>query len=98
MEPIELVIDVTETAGLSIPAHTTATVFLPEASELSDRPVVCFGFPGGGYSRGYYSFDLPGSSGGGQAGWHVSRGWIFVACDNLGFGDATAPGGNVLTF
>jgi pimeloyl-ACP methyl ester carboxylesterase len=40
---------------------------------------------------------MPDSSGSGQAGFHASRGWIFVACDSLGFGDSTAPGGNVLT-
>jgi pimeloyl-ACP methyl ester carboxylesterase len=97
-EPVELVIDVTDAAGLGLEAHTTATVFLPPVEELSDSPVVCFAFPGGGYSRRYYSFDLPGRSSGGQAGWHVGRGWIFVACDHLGFGDSTAPGGNVLDF
>jgi alpha-beta hydrolase superfamily lysophospholipase len=32
---------------------------------------------------------MPGDSGGGQAGWHVERGWIFVACDPLGWGEAT---------
>jgi hypothetical protein len=71
---------------------------LPEPETLTDPPVVCFAFPGGGYSRRYFSFDMPGSVGGGQAGFHVDRGWIFIACDSLGFGDATAPGGNVLTF
>ena len=96
LEPIELVIDVTEAAGLGMPAHTAATVFLPEV--LADPPVVCFAFPGGGYCRRYFSFDMPGSSGGGEAGWHAEQGWIFVACDHLGFGDSTIPEGNALDY
>ncbi|MCU1344006.1 MAG: hypothetical protein JWL70_272 [Acidimicrobiia bacterium] len=96
-EPIELRIDVTDAAGLGIPAETAVTVHLPDG-ELSEPPVVCFGFPGGGYSRRYYSFDMPGSSGGGQAGFHTDRGWIFVAIDHLGFGDSTIPDGNALDY
>ncbi|MGX7680222.1 alpha/beta hydrolase [Jatrophihabitans sp. DSM 45814] len=98
IDPIELSIDVTEQAGLGMPAHTTATVFLPDEELLSEPPIVCFAFPGGGYSRRYYSFDMPDSEGGGEAGWHRDRGWIVVTCDHLGFGDATAPEGNVLDF
>src|SRR3546814_17929252 len=40
---------------------------------------------------------MPGASGGGEAGFHCARGWIFVACDHLGFGDSTIPEGNALT-
>ena len=97
-DPIELEIDVTSAVSLGITAHTAATVFLPAVEDLADPPVVCFAFPGGGYCRRYFSFDMPDSSGGGQAGWHVRRGWIFVACDHLGFGDATVPEGNVLDY
>ena len=32
---------------------------------------------------------MPGAQGGGQAGWHAERGWIFVACDHLGVGDSS---------
>lgn len=88
--PVELTIDVTAAAGLGDDLQTAATVFLPEPDVLSDPPVVCFGFPGGGYNRHYYSLDLPGDKGG-QAGWHTDRGWIFVACDHLGVGDSTVP-------
>lgn len=98
-EPIELNIDVTEAAGLGGPAHTAATAFLPDDGALADPPVVCFAFPGGGYSRRYYSFDMPDSAGGGgQAGFHTARGWIFVAVDHLGFGESTVPEGNALTY
>jgi pimeloyl-ACP methyl ester carboxylesterase len=97
-EPIELEIDVTDAAALGFPVHTAATVFLPDHGSLGDEPVVCFAFPGGGYCRRYYSFDMPDGTGGGQAGWHTQRGWIFVACDHLGFGDSSVPEGNVLDY
>ena len=100
-DPVELVIDVTAEADIGMPARTTATVHLPPADALANPPVVCFAFPGGGYSRRYYTLDLrPGSAGDetGQAGWHAARGWIFVSCDSLGFGDATAPEGDVLGY
>ncbi len=97
MHAIDLSIDVTEAADIGISTHTAVTVYLPEG-ELASPPVVCFGFPGGGYSRHYYSFDMPGSEGGGEAGYHCRRGWIFVACDHLGVGDSTIPEGNALTY
>jgi pimeloyl-ACP methyl ester carboxylesterase len=98
LEPIEFTVEVTDAAALGEPCSTAVTAFLPEAGSLADSPVVCFAFPGGGYSRRYYSFDMPGSSGRGQAGWHVDRGWIFVAVDHLGVGDSTLPDGEKLTF
>jgi len=96
--PIELRVDVTSQVDLGMEAHTAASVFLPDVDRLTDPPVVCFAFPGGGYSRRYFNFDMPGDEGGGQAGWHTARGWIFVACDHLGFGDSTAPEGDVLNY
>jgi pimeloyl-ACP methyl ester carboxylesterase len=96
-DPIELIIDVTDAAGLGTQAHTAVTVHLPDGP-IADPPVVCFAFPGGGYSRGYFSFDMPGASGGGQAGFHTERGWIVVACDHLGFGGSTIPEGSVLNY
>src|SRR5215471_13641112 len=96
-EPIELRIDVTEGAGLGIQAETAVSVHLPDGP-VSDPPVVAFMFPGGGYSRRYYSFDMPGSTGGGQAGFHTARGWIVVTCDHLGVGESTVPEGNVLEY
>jgi len=82
--------DVTEAAGLGEPAEMVATVCLPD--DVSVVPsVVAFGWPGGGYSRGYFTFDMPGSSGGGEAGFHTSRGWIVVAVDHLNVGDSTHP-------
>ena len=59
---------------------------------------MCFAFPGGGYSRQYFTFDMPDGFGditdrasGGEAGWHARRGWIFVSCDHLLVGESSAP-------
>jgi alpha-beta hydrolase superfamily lysophospholipase len=106
LDPVELVIDVTAEARIEMPARTAATVHLAPPDALASPPVVCFAFPGGGYSRRYYTLDLraeadpvgPDSGGSGQAAWHAARGWIFVSCDSLGFGDATAPARDVLTY
>jgi alpha-beta hydrolase superfamily lysophospholipase len=95
---VELTVDITGTPGVEGPAHTAVTVHLPDDPVAATPPVVCFAFPGAGYGRHYYSFDMPGSTGGGQAGWHTSRGWIFVACDHLGVGDSTVPDGPPLPY
>jgi alpha-beta hydrolase superfamily lysophospholipase len=81
--------DVSDAVGLGEPLQTAATVCLPDS--VSSDPVVCFAFPGGGYSRRYFTFDMPGDKIGGQAGWHTSRGWIFVACDHLHCGESSQP-------
>jgi hypothetical protein len=95
---VDLTVDVTDAAALGHPASTAVSVLLPDAP-LSDPPVVCFAFPGGGYARGYYSFDMPGATTGGQAGFHTDRGWVLVACDHLGVGDSTVPDDpNALTY
>ena len=70
-EPVELTIDVTEAAGLGLAVQTAVTVYLPDV--LADPPVVCFAFPGGGYCRRYYAFDMPDSTGGGEAAFHCAR-------------------------
>jgi pimeloyl-ACP methyl ester carboxylesterase len=94
---VELKIDVTEICESETPLHTAASVYLPEARSLTDAPVVCFAFPGGGYNRRYYSLDLV-DGGCGQAKWHTDRGWIFVACDHLQFGDSSIMDPDVTTY
>lgn len=89
MTRIELRIDVTEAAGLGEEAAVALTVDLPDVAALSERPVVCFGKPGGGYSKGYYTEDLPGPGKGAQSVWHTERGWVFVSIDHLGVGSST---------
>lgn len=93
----ELTVDVTEAAALDEACRLAVTITTGEP-ETGSRPVVCFGFPGGGYSRRYYTFDMPGTEGGGQAGWHADRGWVFVSIDHLGVGDSTQPDPALLTY
>ena len=86
MQRFDLTIDVTDVAELGEPAHIALTVHLPAADAISSPPVVCFAKPGGGYSKGYFTEDLPGPGSGAQAAWHAERGWIFVSVDHLGVG------------
>ena len=90
-KPIDLRIDVSEASGLEEALETAVTVYAPEPGHLADPPIVLFGFPGGGYGRGYYAIEHPGFSGYNQAAYHVGRGSIFVACDHLGVGDSSQP-------
>jgi pimeloyl-ACP methyl ester carboxylesterase len=86
---IEVETDISDLDGLPGRFRTVSSVIVPEPNRLGTRPVVAFAFPGAGYSRGYFLFDMPGSTHGGQAGYHVSNhGWIFVTCDHLGVGDS----------
>ena len=82
----DLVIDVTEAVGLDQPAHIALTVTSPGAERMPGRPIVCFAKPGGGYTKEYFTLDLPGPGSGAQAAWHAERGWIFVSVDHLGVG------------
>lgn len=92
----DLTIDVTDTAAIGERAHVALTIVLPDVPPR--RPIICFAKPGGGYSRGYYTFDLPGPASGAQADWHVARGWIFVAIDHLGVGDSSLHAPELLTY
>lgn len=89
MLSLDLTIDVTAAAGLGEPAHIALTVTLPDPALLPEQPIVCFAKPGGGYSRGYYTCDLPGPAKGAQADWHARRGWIVVSVDHLGVGNSS---------
>ncbi|MGD9701259.1 MAG: hypothetical protein AB7Q42_12435 [Acidimicrobiia bacterium] len=97
VKSIDLSIDVTDATGYGQPASIAATVHLPDPTRLAQRPVVCVAFPGGGYSRRYYSMDLPDAPGG-QAAWHTDRGWIVVAIDHLQVGDSSVYEPDLLTF
>src|SRR5262245_55933121 len=99
MQSLDLNFDVTDAAGLGEPAHVAVTVHLPDPASMPDEPVVCFAKPGGGYSRGYYTIDLPGPARGAQAAWHAERGWIFVSVDHIGAGESsTHHDGNRLDY
>jgi len=95
---LDLNIDVTEAAGIGEPAHVALSVRLPDSAKLPGTPVVCFAKPGGGYSRGYFTADLPGPAKGAQADWHAERGWIFVSVDHLGVGGSSLHDGPKLDY
>jgi len=88
---LDLDLDLGDAAGLGEPVRIRVTLTLPPAEALPDAPIVCFAQPGAGYGRGYFGFDMPAASGGGQAGWHAARGWIFCALDPLGVGESSLP-------
>ena len=85
----DLRVDVSERLNAPAAIEIAATVFLPKESVLSIPPIVIFGVPGGGYSRGYYDMHFRGHDAYSQAEYHTTRGLIFVACDPVGVGDST---------
>jgi pimeloyl-ACP methyl ester carboxylesterase len=89
-------VDVTGAEGVDLdgPLHTAVTVCLPEPA--GDAVDVLFGFPGGGYGRGYY--DVTAAPGYSQAEHHCARGAVFVACDHLGVGASSEPDPFDLTY
>lgn len=89
MQVLDLKIDVTSAVGLDEPAHVAVTITLHDPQKMSTPAIVCFAKPGGGYSRGYFTVDLPGPVRGAQADWHAKRGWIFVSVDHLGVGGSS---------
>lgn len=86
-------IDVSEAVGIA-GAEIAATVVAPTTA--AEKSILAVGFPGGGYSRGYWDIQWPG--GYSQAEYHVSRGWTFAAVDHLGVGDSSLLDPSVLTF
>lgn len=98
MRAIDMKIDVTAAAELGQDAHVAVTITLPDPSTMPSAPIVCFAKPGGGYSRGYYTVDLPGPARGAQADWHAQRGWIFVSVDHLGVGDSSIHDAAILDY
>lgn len=98
MKRVDLKLAVGNSLGTDEPGHLAVTVHLPPPGDLPERPVVCFAKPGGGYSKGYYTEDLPGPSRGAQAEWHAQRGWIFVSVDHLGVGESSLHEAGKLDF
>lgn len=98
MQELEQQIDVTDAAGLGERAHIAVTITLPDPARMPPVPFLCFAKPGGGYSRGYYTHDLPGPGTGAEASWHAARGWIFISVDHLGVGASSLHPGATLDF
>lgn len=55
----------------------------------SGPSIVCFAFPGGGYTRAYFDLHHAELSGPSQAEYHAERGLVFIACDPFGGGEST---------
>jgi len=86
---LDLSIDVSDAAGLGEEAAIALTVEIPPADLLGAPPIVCFAKPGAGFSRRYFTTDLPGPGSGSQSSWHTGRGWVFVSVDPLGVGGSS---------
>lgn len=86
---VDLELDVTDAAGVAQEATMALTVHLPDPADVPSVPIVCFAKPGAGFSRHYFTSDLPGPATGAQAGWHSDRGWVFVSVDHLGVGGSS---------
>lgn len=86
---LDLRIDVSSCLGTGSPIVIAVTVFLPDPASVTTPPIVIFGVPGGGYSRGYFDMHFPGHGGYSEAEYHTDHGFIFVACDPVGVGDST---------
>lgn len=89
MEIIDLTVDIGDRLGLNEPAHIALTVHLPDPEKVPSPAVVCFAKPGAGFTRRYFTTDLPGPARGSQAQWHAERGWVFVSVDHLGVGESS---------
>ncbi|MBV9994741.1 MAG: hypothetical protein JO127_05970 [Caulobacteraceae bacterium] len=88
---IDLKIDVSAACRVEEPISSAATVVLPDPDRTPARPLVMFGWPGGGYSRRYFDLQIPGMPGYSQAEHHAANGVIFAACDHVAVGDSTIP-------
>jgi pimeloyl-ACP methyl ester carboxylesterase len=86
-------IDVSDAVGMA-GAEIAATVVIP--ATIAPKPILAVGFPGGGYSKGYWDIQWPG--GYSQAEYHASRGWMFAAIDHLGVGASSLLDPATLTF
>jgi alpha-beta hydrolase superfamily lysophospholipase len=88
---INLKLDVGAAVGTGEALAIAATIVLGEPDRLAERPVVYFGFPGGGYNRHYYDLQPRGYDGYSQAEFHAEQGDVFVCCDHLGVGESDVP-------
>jgi alpha-beta hydrolase superfamily lysophospholipase len=90
----ELRVPVPSTAGEDETWQLAATLFLPAADALPDRPAVLVALPGAGYNRRYFDIPEPGYS---EAAYHNRLGTVVVALDHLGVGESSIPPFDVTT-
>ncbi|MCW2497218.1 alpha/beta hydrolase [Jatrophihabitans sp.] len=87
MRTLQLRLDITEAQLTSSEATMAVSVHLPDADGLPGT--IVFGYPGGGFARGYYDIRLPGDTSYSLAEYLTSRGVGVVACDHLGVGESS---------
>jgi pimeloyl-ACP methyl ester carboxylesterase len=75
--------------------EVAVTLVIPDDA-AARRRTLAVGFPGGGYSRGYW--DIAWREGYSEAEYHAERGWLFAAVDHLGVGASSLPDPAGLTF
>lgn len=95
---VEMSIDVSSAVPELKPARIAASLTFSPGELVAEGAVACFARPGAGFTRKYYTSDLPGPTRGSQAHWHARKGWIFVAMDHLGVGDSSQHEASLLTF
>jgi alpha-beta hydrolase superfamily lysophospholipase len=71
--------------------YLAVTAFIPPLETMPKKPIVIFGVPGGGYSRGYFDMRFSGHAGYSEAHFHQANGIIFVSCDHIGVGESSQP-------
>jgi alpha-beta hydrolase superfamily lysophospholipase len=93
-QPVEVRASVPSTEGEGQTWELAATVFVPRADTLPDRPAVLVALPGAGYSRRYFDIPEPGYS---EAAYHNRQGTVVIALDHLGVGESSIPPFDVTT-
>jgi alpha-beta hydrolase superfamily lysophospholipase len=94
LQAVELRPSVPSTAVAEQAWELAATVFLPVADTIPERPAVLVALPGAGYSRRYFDIHEPGYS---EAAYHNRLGTVVVTLDHLGVGESSIPPFEVTT-
>jgi alpha-beta hydrolase superfamily lysophospholipase len=94
VQPVELRVSVPSAEDEEQAWELAATVFLPVADALPERPAVLVAMPGAGYGRRYFDIPEPGYS---EAAYHNRLGTVVVALDHLGVGESSIPPFEVTT-
>lgn len=72
-------------------ASIAVRIIGPEAGRVAARPLVLFGFPGGGMTKAYFDLDAGEDRSFSFAEAMAARGHLTVAVDHLGVGASTRP-------
>ena len=78
MRSVPLRIEVGQAIGAHVLQQISGTVYLPETANTTDRQLVIFASPGGGYSQKYFNMSFEGHEGYSEAEYHTVRGIVVV--------------------